>query len=196
LHDDVAQQLALAEVEVSRLKADSDTGSRTQLNDLSDKLAGVSKAIREISHGLYPSLLQHLGLAPALRRLAQDLCREKSLSIDVEKSLHALPSDISLSLYRIAQEVLHNVEKHSRARSVAIELRAEDGRVMLRIADDGVGFDPDREPATGMGLASIRERLKLVGGTVRINSVPMKGTTIEASVPLNEARSSGLERTA
>jgi two-component system sensor histidine kinase UhpB len=196
LHDDVAQQLALAEVQLSKLKADSDLASSPQLERLSDQIAEISNVIREISHGLYPSLLQHLGLAPALRRLSKDICREKALSLDMAKELHPLPPDVSLSLYRIAQEALHNIEKHSNARNVSIELKEESGRVVLRVVDDGVGFGPEREFRSGMGLASIRERMRSIGGTVQISSSPMRGTRIEASVPLDEARPTGVQRSA
>jgi two-component system sensor histidine kinase UhpB len=196
LHDDVAQQLALVEVQLSILKADSDLSSRPQLDRLSDQVAEISNVIREISHGLYPSLLQHLGLAPALRRLSKDLCREKALSLDLAKELHPLPPDVSLCLYRIAQEALHNIEKHSNARNVLIELKEESGRVVLRVVDDGVGFAPEWEFHSGMGLASIRERMRSIGGTVQINSSPMTGTTIEASAPRSEERPSEEQRSA
>jgi two-component system sensor histidine kinase UhpB len=196
LHDDVAQQLALVEVQLSKLKADSDLSSRPQLDRISDQVAEISNVIREISHGLYPSLLQHLGLAPALRKLSKELCREKALSLDLAKELHPLTPDVSLCLYRIAQEALHNIEKHSNARNVLIALREESDRVVLRIVDDGIGFAPGWEFRSGMGLASIRERMRSIGGTVQINSSPMTGTKIEASVPRSEERPSEERRSA
>jgi signal transduction histidine kinase len=196
LHDDVAQQLALIEVQLSKLKADSDLSSTPQLDRLSDQVAEISNVIREISQGLYPSLLQHLGLAPALRRLSKDLCREKALCLDLAKEMHPLPPDVSLSLYRIAQEALHNIEKHSNARNVLIALKEESDRVVLRVVDDGVGFAPEWEFRSGMGLASIRERMRSIGGTVQITSSPMTGTTIEASIPRDEERPTGEQRSA
>ena len=190
LHDDVGQQLALAELRLAQLKADSSVAAKQGLERLSDQLAEISQVTREISHGLYPTVLQHLGLAPALKRLSQDNCRDKSVSLDLaSEQLSNLPADVSLALYRVAQEALHNIDKHSHSRNVAIELKVDSGRLVLRIADDGVGFDPNQEPATGLGLASMRERLRSVGGTIQLKSAPKRGTRIEASVPLSEASS-------
>ncbi len=185
LHDDVAQQLALAQIRLEQIKAESGLPPRMALDRLSDQLSAISDDIREISHGLYPSHLQHLGLAPALTRLSREICKEKNVFLDVAPAMtESIPADISLALYRVAQEALHNIEKHSRARRVAIELKHSRDGVTLRIRDDGIGFDSDQDTAAGLGIDSMRERLRSIGGELHVKSAPMRGTEIEALAPL------------
>jgi protein-histidine pros-kinase len=98
-----------------------------------------------------------------------------------------LPSDVSLAMYRVAQEALHNVEKYSGAREVEIRLKLRGSQLCMQIVDDGVGFAPTHAAADGIGIANMRERMELIGGTIEITSAPMKGTTIEAMVPIDAA---------
>jgi signal transduction histidine kinase len=187
LHDDVGQQLALAELRLAEIKAASNL--KPMLDRLSEQLAGISAEVREISHGLYPSLLQNLGLTPALKKLGREISREKNVSIELalERVEFASPA-VSLALYRVAQEALPNVEKHSNARHVLIELKQTSGTLILRIEDDGIGFDAGLEPVAGLGIDSMRERLRSVGGTLQIKSSPNRGTEVVASVPLEHPR--------
>jgi signal transduction histidine kinase len=188
LHDDVGQQLTLVQLELEELRVDSDSALKERLGRLYDRVSDVFKTTREISHGLHPSNLAHIGIAAALRNLCQDTQADKSLSIDfiAENSPPILPSTVSLCLYRVAQTALQNVVKHSHARSVTVILTANRERVSLRIVDDGVGFIVENQLMTGLGLASMRERVRLVGGKIDLTSAPMRGTTIEASLPLHE----------
>jgi len=96
-----------------------------------------------------------------------------------------LQPSISLSLYRIAQETMHNIITHSRAKNVQVELGADDTQISLRIIDDGVGFDPGHEEA-GLGLESMRHRVRAVGGFIDISSSPNSGTRIEVQVPFRK----------
>jgi signal transduction histidine kinase len=188
LHDGVGQQLTLVQLELEELRDDSESALKPRLGKLYDQVSDVFKTTREISHGLHPSNLAHIGIAAALRNLCVETRAEKSLSIDfiAENLLPVLPNDVSLCLYRVAQTALQNVVKHSHARSATVTLTVNPERVSLRIVDDGAGFIVEHQPASGLGLASMRERVRLVRGKIDLTSAPMRGTTIEVSLPLHE----------
>jgi signal transduction histidine kinase len=190
LHDDLGQELALVQIKLNGLLEESGQSVQPGLTDLSNQLFAISTTAREISHGLYPSQLEYLGLASALKRLCDEMRSGKHLSIDlaVDTLPHPLPPSVSLCLYRVAQEALHNIITHSQAKNVQVELRADGGRISLRIADNGVGFDLSRE-AAGLGLASMRQRVRSLDGSIKITSSPQAGTRMEASVPLHQSRS-------
>ena len=190
LHDDLGQELALVHVKLDGLIQESDGSLKPGLADLSNQLSAISTTAREISHGLYPSQLEYIGLATAVKRLCDEMRRGKHLSIDLamDDLPHELPPAVSLCVYRVAQETLHNIITHSQAKNVQVELRASGGRISLRIVDDGVGFDLDREVA-GLGLASMRERVRSVGGSIKITSLPKRGTRVETQVPFRETSS-------
>jgi len=183
LHDDIAQQLVLIGLEVDRLRSDS---SLKQLLDrLHDDVSSVSNATRDLSHNLHPFALRYVGLARALRSLCQKTGEATSITINfTEENVQPLAADISLCLYRIAQEALQNVVKHSQAHNVAVKLGVQNGQALLRVVDDGVGMGPEKYGVGGMGLTSMRERAMALGGTLKITSAPMEGTIIEGSVPL------------
>ncbi|HEV7511655.1 MAG TPA: MASE1 domain-containing protein [Candidatus Acidoferrum sp.] len=188
LHDDVCQQLTLVQVELEELRDESASALKPRLGRLYEQVADAFKTTREISHGLHPANLAHIGIDAALRNLCLDIRAEKSLGINFisEKPLPRLPENISLCLYRVAQTALQNVVKHSHAQSATVTLTVNRERVSLHIVDDGVGFVVEHHPTTGLGLASMRERVRLVGGKIEVISAPMRGTTIEASLPLRE----------
>jgi signal transduction histidine kinase len=159
---------------------------------LFDQLSAISDTAREISHGLHPSQLERLGLAISLKRLCSELGREKSLFIRL--TVGDLPERLEpatcLCLYRVTQEAVHNILTHSQANKAEISLKEVTGRLWLEIVDDGVGFDPGREATPGLGLVSMRERVRSVGGSIDVISSPMKGTRIEVRVPLRGIASS------
>lgn len=184
LHDDLGQALAMTKVALDGLVQGSGESLKSALSDLSSQIADISNTAREISHGLYPPQLEYLGLAKALKRLCDDLRKGKNISIHLTTGNlpdHLQPS-ISLSLYRVAQETMHNIITHSQADNVQVELDADDSRVSLRIIDDGVGFDPSRV-AGGLGLESMQQRVQAVNGFIDISSSPNSGTRIEVRVP-------------
>jgi len=187
LHDDLGQALALTKVTLDGLIEGSAESLQSPLTDLSRQISDISNTAREISHGLYPTQLEYLGLAKALKRLCSEFSSGKNISIHL--TMGDLPDQlqpsISLSLYRIAQETLHNIITHSQAKNVQVELGADDKRISLRIIDDGVGFDPRRE-AGGLGLESMRQRVRAVDGFIDISSSPNSGTRIEVRVPFGE----------
>jgi two-component system sensor histidine kinase UhpB len=193
LHDDIGQQLALVELELSRLRAsvegpESPSSMGFSLEKLKGQVAAISEATRGLSHGLHPAQLEYLGLVPALKSFCTEIQHKASMEISLREKnpLQHLDWEVSLCLFRVAQQALHNVVKHSHARSASVELSADEHRVLMRIIDNGVGFVPERERPAGLGLVNMRERLKSVGGTLKISSDLRRGTIVQASVPLNQ----------
>ena len=186
LHDDLGQALALTKVTLEGLIPRSGEPLQAALTDLSSQVSEISNTAREISHGLYPTHLEYLGLAKALKRLCAEL--ENGKNILTHLTMGDLPDElqpsISLSLYRIAQETMHNIITHSQARNVQVDLRADDAQISLLIIDDGVGFDTAQQ-AAGLGLESMRQRVRAIGGFIDISSSPNSGTRIEVRVPLH-----------
>src|SRR6516165_2402151 len=170
LHDGLEQALALAKVTLDGLIEESGESLKPDLTDLSTQISGISNTAHEISHGLYPTQLEYLGLAKSIKRLCDELRKGQNISIDlaIDNLPERLQPSISLSLYRVAQETVHNIVTHSQAKKVQVELGANDKRITLRIIDDGVGFDPSLE-AGGLGLESMRQRVRAVGGFIDIS---------------------------
>ncbi len=187
LHDNLGQELALVEITLDRLIEKSDPSLKPDLTDLSSRVSAISGATREISHDLYPTALEYLGLQKSLAKLCDDVQRGKERSVDltIGKLPERLQPAISFCLYRVAQETLHNIITHSHARNVQVELTSRHGRISLVIIDDGVGFDVSHEGA-GLGLVSMRERIHAIGGSIHISSLRKAGTLIEVRVPLGE----------
>jgi PAS domain S-box-containing protein len=186
LHDDINQGLALLAVEIdilARSPPDSAATVTDRLRELSARARDLSSSVHDLSHQLHPSTLEQLGLVAAVRELCRDVGHGHGLEV---KFTHfpdpgPLSPAAALCLYRIAQEALRNVVKHSGAGHAAVELSASEVQVRLRVADDGAGFDPT--VAHGLGLVSMQERLNLVGGRLAIDSRPAAGTRIDAIVP-------------
>jgi signal transduction histidine kinase len=189
LHDGLNQQLAMLAVELDLLSEHPPTGAaglRARLEELSGRARALSGEVHRLSHGLHPSKLERLGLVAAIRGFCRELeagpVTVRFSSSDVPR---ALPQDLALCLYRVAQESLWNVVRHSGARQAVVELHATGAEIHLRVMDDGKGFDATAAPgADSLGLVSMRERVALVGGTVRWESRPGGGTTVVAQVPL------------
>src|SRR3954466_3491542 len=187
LHDNLGQELALVEITLDRLIDKADPSLKPDLIDLSSRVSAISGTTREISHGLYPAILEYLGLQKALEKLCDEVQRGKELSVDL--TIRDLPDplqpSISVCLYRVAQETLHNIITHSQAGRVQVELTSKDGRILLLIIDDGVGFDVSSKEG-GLGLVSMRERILAIGGSIQISSYQRGGTLIQVQVPLLE----------
>ena len=191
LHDDLNQSLALLSVELEVLRQappESMTHLSGRLQALSSKVKQLSSSVHGLSHQLHPSKLEQLGLVAALGSLCKELSQTQGLPIEfaAEGVPDGLPADAALCLYRIAQEALGNVIKHSGGKGARVELRGTRDSLLLRIADDGVGFDPAAVSGKGrLGLVSMRERIQFIGGTLSIDSRPSGGTRIDAWIPLN-----------
>ncbi len=193
LHDELGQQLTAL-----RMKLDLLHKSGGASNPLLDEIIGMAEDVDEgvdrLAWDLRPAALDDLGLHSALDRFVREWSRHTKIRAElINSNLHGvrLTSEVETNLYRIAQEALNNVHKHSRAANVAVMLRKRDDSIMMMIEDDGKGFDPRGKNigAGGLGLTGMRERAALINGDFEIDSAPGKGATIYLRVPLNAIRS-------
>jgi signal transduction histidine kinase len=187
LHDGLGAQLAGLNVQAGTLRRliPSDPGAADELVvELREELKGAISDIRRLVYGLRPPALDDLGLAEALRRLAERYGSEGEhprVSVKAPEDLPDLPAAIEVAVYRIAQEALTNVARHAKAQGCMVRL-AVDGDVELEIIDDGVGIPAGRN--AGVGLSSMRERASELGGSCLIDSVPEGGTRVIVRLPL------------
>jgi signal transduction histidine kinase len=188
LHDGISQALAVISIGIAQAaKEATNADLSSKLEKLNGKLQDVLLEISQLSHELHPSTLKHLGLSSAIRSLCQELSETHGVDITFKAWSEQPPSkEASLCLYRVAQEALQNVVKHSRSKRAWVELTGSEDDVRLCIWDEGVGFDV-RSRKNGLGLVSMRERLRLVGGRIAISSRHPSGTCIEARVPVARA---------
>lgn len=188
IHDDLNQQLSMISVQVdqlaSHLPADREEICQ-RLREMETQLARLSDDLHRMAHQLHPSTLEDLGLIPALRSHCRDLSRHEKISISFEHQgkWKRLPSEVTLSIYRVTQEALTNVVKHSNAKKVDVSLSSSQTGVRLRVRDFGKGFKKQTKKR-GLGLLSMQERVRLVGGTFSVSSEPGDGTIIEAEFPV------------
>jgi PAS domain S-box-containing protein len=201
LHDDLGQDLALLAVELDlyqqRLSAPSSEAAG-RLETMSSRVKQLSSAVHDLSHQLHPMKLEQLGLEAAIRGFCNDLRRGHHLEIGFESCpLPMKPTaEAAICLYRIVQEALRNVVKHSGAARAQVQLSADGAGLSLVVTDDGRGFDAEEVAGRGgLGLVSMRERLRLVEGELTIVSQPGAGTRIEARVPFRGEASSVAEST-
>jgi signal transduction histidine kinase len=178
LHDDVNQKMALLSI----------PALRERLAHLLQDANAISSDISRVSHELHSSALEFLGLVPALRRLCRDFSEhhETRVAFTATETTEHVSSELSLCLFRIAQECLTNVARHSGARSVDVRLAGEDANALqLTVVDDGRGFDASKlDEKGGLGIVSMRERLRLVSGHLTLRTAPAEGTSVLAWVPL------------
>jgi len=190
LHDDLSQQLAGLAIMLSNMKravatSDGQREARETLITLQERTSALAQAIRNLSHELHPSVLGHKGLVATLRGHCADLERFHPFTITVTAAEGAdtLAPDVALCLFRVAQETIGNTVRHAHAGKVAVELAPGNGGIELRVSDDGIGFTPSEHAGTGLGLRSIDERVRLMGGAVRVASSPGHGTQVAVYIP-------------
>jgi len=188
LHDDLTQRLARLAIDAGGLAGARDAPQAERaLKSLRDDLTQISSDVHAMSYRLHPSMLEDLGLAEALKAEGDRVTRHGGprVEIEVRDLPQPLPAEASLCLFRVAQEALNNAAHHAQAGAVKLLLAPSDGGLRLTVSDDGLGFDPDlgREDAT-LGLASMRERVRLLRGELDIDSAPGMGTLVLAWVPL------------
>lgn len=189
LHDDIGQRLALLEMDLERLKQIGPVSEEmTQcVEELSAQASEISSDVHDLSHELYSSKLKILGPVAAMKGFCKELSAKQKVEIDFEHGdiSRNVPQEVSLCLFRILQEALHNAVKHSGVGHVRVEFRELDDAILLSVRDSGVGFDTETAMrGRGIGLTSMQERLKLVNGELFIASQIDHGTTIQARVPL------------
>ena len=189
LHDDLNQRMALLSIELEQLgpEIERPRALRRRVERLQEQVQEISADIHRLSYRLHPSKLDHLGLAPAVQSLCNELTVADKLKIDFHQDGFPadLPKDITLCVFRIAQEALRNCVKHSGARLAQVRLEKTAEAIRLSVSDDGCGFDAESNAMQkGLGFTSMRERLRLVDGTIKIRSQARQGTVINVSVPL------------
>jgi PAS domain S-box-containing protein len=191
LHDDLSQRLALLQIGLEQFKQDM-TGlssqARQQLHTIVKVAKEVSSNIHDLSHQLHPSKLDTLGMMASLESLCREFAGQHNLQVQfVYNNIpEHIPKDVTLCLFRIAQEALRNVVKHSGAVEAKVDLSGDGDRIDLCISDSGAGFSPESAKGiAGLGLVSMRERLRLIGGHLSIESEPSRGTRIHVHVPLS-----------
>jgi signal transduction histidine kinase len=185
LHDDVTQRLASLAIDAAR--AESGAAAGAALHPIHEGLVKLSEDVHALSYRLHPSVIEDLGLIAALRAECDRVARNEPLRVDLDSRdvPENLSHDTALCLFRIAQEALRNVGRHAKANVVAVSLLRENGGIVLSVRDDGSGFDNSSngdEPS--LGLASMRERVRLLGGRLEIESARGRGTSVVAWVPL------------
>jgi signal transduction histidine kinase len=194
LHDDFSQRLALLAVSLGQLWKDisvSQVNQRLMVLEMLRATQEISSDLHSLSHQLHCSKLEHVGLVAALRGLCKEISEKYPVQVRfIENGFPlSLPKDVELSLFRVAQESLRNVAKHSKAIRAHVELRAEPDGIRLCISDEGCGFDiTPRGQGMGIGLMGMTERLRLVGGRLLVKSKRLKGTEILAEVPPPSAK--------
>jgi PAS domain S-box-containing protein len=193
LHDDFSQRLALLGIGLGQLWKKLPPEEVEKRSSVLEMLRGtkeISSDLHNLSHQLHSSKLEHVGLVSALHGLCKDFGEKFKIEVQFTECEFPIdvPKDVALCLFRVAQEALGNVIKHSGAREAQVEIRSNASGISLRISDQGKGFDPAiRNPAAGIGLIGMTERLRLVGGRLLVKSETDCGTEILAEVPVAEA---------
>ena len=190
IHDDYQQRLAMLSIDLEHLdkylERDDSKGS-DRLREIWDRVGELGSDLHSLSHGLHSSTLDNLGIVAALRSLCAEFSEHHSIDVNfVEENVpRNIPSEVALCLFRITQEALQNVKKHSRADSAEVRAEGREQTIHLSISDRGTGFDQgaaSRE--SGIGIRSMEERVRLVGGQFAVHSRPMEGTKIDVWVPI------------
>jgi PAS domain S-box-containing protein len=185
LHDDINQRLAMLSVELEQLEGNpSDLQRRVQ--EARNRMAQISDDVQALSHDLHSSKLEYLGIVVGMKSWCREFGERNGMEIKFHGDVRsAVPRELGQTLFRVLQEALHNVIKHSGVGQVEVRLMEGSGEIHLTVTDSGKGFDPEAaSQGTGLGLTSMRERVRLVSGAISIESKPMSGTSIHVRVPL------------
>jgi PAS domain S-box-containing protein len=188
LHDHISQMLGVLTIRLDQLRAEETTPASIgeALEEMRAHTSELTDDIHGLSHRLHSSALDYLGLVPALHKLVNEVAGRHGIQVTFshEAIPSPLPSTVALALFRVAEESLTNVIKHSQATSADVRVAGAADGITLSIRDDGRGFAPSAlDRGAGLGFVSMRERLRVLRGTVRVDSAPGQGTTIEVRVP-------------
>jgi signal transduction histidine kinase len=192
MHDDLGNRIAILAMSTRQIiKRNSDNSSTMgrELNKLFYQIAELAIAVREISHGLHPVLLRHVGMRAALKSLKEQFESAQRIAVQlvVPESLPRLDEDVQLCMFRVTQESLQNVAKHSGADRVTVAVERERRQISLTISDNGHGFSPSGVVRKdGVGLLSMEARALSVKGRLELASAPGRGTEVRLSIPLQE----------
>jgi len=189
LHDEAWQLLSVVCIDLDLAARNLPPASRQHLQNIKKSLKELEQHLRQLSHELRPKILDDLGIIPALRFLAEGISKRSGVSISVEgPSDRRFHATLESNLYRIVQEALINLSRHAKASRACVVLRSDPERVTCRVKDDGVGFNLQdilaRKGYGGLGLLGIQERVAGLGGDLRIDTAPERGTSVFVSIPL------------
>ncbi len=190
IHDDYNQRVAMLAVELEQLAedvGDSSGETKQKVDELFDRVSELGADLHSLSHRLHSSTLESLGLLAGLEAFCKEFAEQQGVKVDFvcENVPRGVPADAGLCMFRITQEALRNIKRHSGANRAEVRLEQLDGRLHLSVTDRGRGFDSNEPPAErGIGIHSMEERLRLLGGKLEIQSRPMEGTRIDAWLPL------------
>ena len=195
LHDDIGQRVASLSIALSRIQRQIPAGAKVKqcLFALEQQTTQLSADLRHLSHELHPGVLEHLGLLEALRERCEDFSHESGIPVrlDVCESFPDLSDSSALCLYRVAQEALRNVATHARAQHVTLTLDRAEDCLRMQVNDDGCGFDPKALAGRrGLGLVSLTERVRMLGGDVAVTAAPDAGTHLAVSLPMGAVHAS------
>jgi signal transduction histidine kinase len=191
LHDSLGQRLVIIKnLALILLNGSATDGAREQIGEISTEASHALGEVREISYNLRPHQLDRLGLTKAVEALVKKAASASPItfSSEIADIDGVFPNEAEINFYRVAQESVNNVVKHSAATEASVTVRRDDGRIALTVRDNGKGFVPEtiqRDPAAGgLGLVGISERATLLGGYATIHSAPGRGTTVDISIDL------------
>ena len=188
LHDDLSQKLALLSIDIDQIPRRPRNKLAERVRNVSERAAEIATDVHHLAYQLHPSTLESLGLVTAIQRFSRDMSNQHDLEVEFDH--YCVPSnvrpDIALCVYRIVQEGLHNVVRHSGAGKASVQLSATDGVIDCDIADPGKGFTIADLRHPGIDLISMRERVNFVGGQMVVHSAPGKGTRIGVRARIND----------
>jgi signal transduction histidine kinase len=192
LHDDVNQRLAMLAIELEQLQ-DNPSEVRSRVQELRKQTTEISNDVQALSHELNSSKLEYLGAIGGMKSWCNEFGERQEIQIEFKNTevQTSVAPEVGLCLFRVLQEALHNAAKHSGVKRIEVQLREDSGEIHLVISDLGRGFDLETAmQGRGLGLISMRERVRLVSGTIVIESKPLGGTTIHVRVPLRSEHDS------
>jgi signal transduction histidine kinase len=190
LHDDINQRLAMLAVELEQLQ-DNPSNVSVRLQELRRQTIEISNDVQALSHELHSSKLEYLGAIQGMKSWCKEFGEHRGIQVEFKSSevQSSVAPEIGLCLFRILQEAVHNASKHSGAGRVEVQLRQDPGEIHLVISDSGRGFDSETAmQGRGLGLVSMRERVRLMNGTIAVESKLNGGTTIDVRIPLSPAQ--------
>ena len=193
LHDDYNQRLAMLAIDLENLAeniGDSSGDAAQRLQEFFDRVSELGADLHSLSHSLHSSTLENLGLVAGVKAFCQEFAEQQQMQVHFahENVPHAIPADVALCLFRITQEGLRNIKRHSGANRAEVRLEGVEEKLHLSVVDWGRGFDSNRRsPQSGIGIRSMEERLRSLGGRLEVHSQPMEGTRIDAWLPFKAA---------
>ncbi len=189
-HDSFGQQIAAISIQLGSLRqrnVELVPDIRKHLADIQDQIVNLSNDLRRVSHELHPAALEQLGLQAALRAHCESFGSNEQIAVDFDGAgcPSSLRDDVATCLFRVTQTALHNVARHAGAQHALVRVAGSPGTIELRIVDDGKGFDvSEARQRAGLGLVSMEERVRMLGGRLQVTSVHGKGTTVKATMPV------------